>query len=124
MIRPPPRSTLFPYTTLFRSNIYAQPDTHFDFTEVTDNELQLTLYSGNIFIDTGDYPAANVELADIPGWQVSVSGSSMSLALTSESVLIVNCFEGDCTYETPASERTRHIPAGEQVIFDSSTGSE
>src|SRR3712207_8176706 len=29
MIRPPPRSTLFPYTTLFRSNINFVSPTHF-----------------------------------------------------------------------------------------------
>src|SRR5207253_8178793 len=28
MIRPPPRSTLFPYTTLFRSRVAAPPFTH------------------------------------------------------------------------------------------------
>src|SRR5690349_22843059 len=28
MIRPPPRSTLFPYTTLFRSNVFSN-NTHF-----------------------------------------------------------------------------------------------
>src|SRR5438034_5727479 len=30
MIRPPPRSTLFPYTTLFRSN-FSQPQSHLSF---------------------------------------------------------------------------------------------
>src|SRR5438046_8485288 len=28
MIPPPPRSTLFPYTTLFRSRVHEQPDRH------------------------------------------------------------------------------------------------
>src|SRR5258708_18495248 len=37
MIRRPPRSTLFPYTTLFRSNIFRQ------FSEHTFNLLELLL---------------------------------------------------------------------------------
>src|SRR2546430_12102312 len=34
MIRRPPRSTLFPYTTLFRSNAFVLPDLINEFTEI------------------------------------------------------------------------------------------
>jgi len=41
MIRRPPRSTLFPYTTLFRSNAFAYPyGTRADYTEETASLVQ------------------------------------------------------------------------------------
>src|SRR2546422_3019964 len=36
MIRRPPRSTLFPYTTLFRSDLYIDPGTGMPYTDVID----------------------------------------------------------------------------------------
>src|SRR2546430_11994106 len=42
MIRRPPRSTLFPYTTLFRSNVIMLSDIRFDFfLQVTRDDDQL-----------------------------------------------------------------------------------
>src|SRR2546427_6087866 len=37
MIRRPPRSTLFPYTTLFRSQIFIPPPKNFPFATTTSN---------------------------------------------------------------------------------------
>src|SRR5947208_10338057 len=47
MIRRPPRSTLFPYTTLFRSQVYG-PDA---------GELASSLESGTLFLDILRRPA-------------------------------------------------------------------
>src|SRR2546422_6376684 len=43
MIRRPPRSTLFPYTTLFRSNVYLQEEIHreHNFVEMVGSSLAL-----------------------------------------------------------------------------------
>src|SRR2546426_7763925 len=41
MIRRPPRSTLFPYTTLFRSDIVALMQ-HFTIAEILENEIRRT----------------------------------------------------------------------------------
>ena len=40
MIRRPPRSTLFPYTTLFRSNVIAQQNIPLDKPDVLKNKLK------------------------------------------------------------------------------------
>src|SRR5258708_21913619 len=48
MIRRPPRSTLFPYTTLFRSSRENWPD-----TEVPKVEVISSVHEGTKFVDTG-----------------------------------------------------------------------
>src|SRR4051794_41576202 len=40
MIRPPPRSTLFPYTTLFRSRRFGDDD-HFECREVAQTQVDV-----------------------------------------------------------------------------------
>src|SRR2546430_4498747 len=47
MIRRPPRSTLFPYTTLFRSHWRAPPLTILSFRSERENESQRALPVGN-----------------------------------------------------------------------------
>src|SRR2546430_13737944 len=65
MIRRPPRSTLFPYTTLFRSIIDAAWETHIKplllktFPQATEEDLsraQAYAYGGAIIQDMGYYP--------------------------------------------------------------------
>src|SRR5690554_1304588 len=58
MIRPPPRSTLFPYTTLFRSLL--RPDhVHDALTDVVHRELQnteiVTVVVQGFHLNTGDF---------------------------------------------------------------------
>src|SRR2546422_8339813 len=64
MIRRPPRSTLFPYTTLFRSLKYSAV--------------------GRIVDETQPYNAALRSLHDVPSWPVSQHGKHWSLALSEE----------------------------------------
>src|SRR5256712_9495571 len=45
MIRRPPRSTLFPYTTLFRSHARAGPELRFDFVEKIVRDVGVTALS-------------------------------------------------------------------------------
>src|SRR3712207_8141959 len=44
MIRRPPRSTLFPYTTLFRSFLYAQGDSAARFQQIEQYGMQAEIY--------------------------------------------------------------------------------
>jgi serine/threonine protein phosphatase PrpC len=114
-----------PVQLISDANIYAQPNTRFRFHTVSEAELRLDFFTGNMLVTTGAYPVANVELGDRPGWLFSVSGSSMAMNFMSETLLAVDCFEGECTYETPRpDDDTRTIPEGEQVIIDFSTGEE
>src|SRR2546430_16210121 len=78
MIRRPPRSTLFPYTTLFRSRLYVY------LTSAGDVYLDdLILVAGNTpgvgqnFIENGDF-----ETALTPPWNVSpnLAASAVSQA--------------------------------------------
>src|SRR5437764_14351475 len=46
MIRRPPRSTLFPYTTLFRSNVQCERSPHQQPREVSKGRAALTSQSG------------------------------------------------------------------------------
>src|SRR2546421_5711735 len=41
MIRRPPRSTLFPYTTLFRSQLHADPRVRVDLLQIVDELRQV-----------------------------------------------------------------------------------
>src|SRR5438270_10184230 len=60
MIRPPPRSTLFPYTTLFRS--YVQPGQRFSlFTGFVERWLQS-------YERSGTYPQSDLSMVDAFGW--------------------------------------------------------
>src|SRR2546425_9027366 len=45
MIRRPPRSTLFPYTTLFRSDQRVIPPSHISFSSPCTNDQQQGFYS-------------------------------------------------------------------------------
>src|SRR5690606_40413246 len=47
MLRPPPRSTLFPYTTLFRSVTYDQNSNIIQITNESGKQLNLTYDSRN-----------------------------------------------------------------------------
>src|SRR5687767_15720028 len=73
MIRRPPRSTLFPYTTLFRSNIYfATGSTALDpnAKQVLDQVATMTQTFSNAYIrvegntDSTGNPQKNVELSE------------------------------------------------------------
>src|SRR5258708_21758986 len=46
MIRRPPRSTLFPYTTLFRSRQQPHDDTVIDFTGSTMSDVAIAIFAG------------------------------------------------------------------------------
>src|SRR5687767_15691520 len=56
MIQPPPRSTLFPYTTLFRSEIVETLLTHLekDFKNASTNEQFLSFAKYNTNIDSAN----------------------------------------------------------------------
>src|SRR2546427_4607804 len=57
MIRRPPRSTLFPYTTLFRSGVVARRGAHVDESDDTDPQAEL---------ESADGGAAGIPQADEP----------------------------------------------------------
>src|SRR5258705_9850254 len=61
MIRRPPRSTLFPYTTLFRSDFRLSPDAVYGLTEFTRPRLA----DADLVANPGCYPTAAL-LALIP----------------------------------------------------------
>src|SRR3712207_7030192 len=48
MIRPPPRSTLFPYTTLFRSYVPGHLVVGDDVIELQERLLQLGVFAGRV----------------------------------------------------------------------------
>src|SRR3712207_8950988 len=55
MIRRPPRSTLFPYTTLFRSYLNTMRYQDFFLRNLFDQYKDLGLYEDTIFIVFGDH---------------------------------------------------------------------
>src|SRR5438876_1447969 len=55
MIRPPPRSTLFPYTTLFRSDRY-------DVALLADGTLQIRRHNGTSITVLGQAPSGIADL--------------------------------------------------------------
>src|SRR2546430_12401973 len=58
MIRRPPRSTLFPYTTLFRSDPGRAIATYRKALEIRPNEARVLLNLGLAFADAGDFANA------------------------------------------------------------------
>src|SRR3712207_6880284 len=68
MIRRPPRSTLFPYTTLFRSAVGIARPNHYN---LDSTELQF-LNASNVRV--GDYASAN---------EIAVSGSISTASISS-----------------------------------------
>src|SRR3712207_7909847 len=50
MIRRPPRSTLFPYTTLFRSLLWLHPQPQLAQTPLSSGTLTLSLYTALSFL--------------------------------------------------------------------------
>src|SRR5690349_23752127 len=49
MIRPPPRSTLFPYTTLFRSYVFGLPNDAFTLYEVEPADWLMSPKDGTVW---------------------------------------------------------------------------
>src|SRR5947207_12016989 len=80
MIRSPPRSTLFPYTTLFRSAVLAGP---IALAQASDNTLRLTLnsYAQKIVKDEAAVKAA---LQGYPGTRGKLVRALRSEEHTSE----------------------------------------
>src|SRR5260370_1119411 len=78
MIRRPPRSTLFPYTTLFRSRVNPAPpaDTEFGL-------MLLIVGSGGLMVKTAD--------ADVPPLVVTVIFAEPGLAIRLAGTLAVTC---------------------------------
>src|SRR2546425_9044215 len=90
MIRRPPRSTLFPYTTLFRSRIEAAPHRHFDRSLVVSEvdraelkrlapELSISVVPNGVdtdrFAPAGIRPAPNVMVfTGVMDWLPNVDG--------------------------------------------------
>src|SRR5260221_5260306 len=66
MIRRPPRSTLFPYTTLFRSLAVAEFSANLDRRQVRANVIALAHGSGNLEIRLRRLPPADVHVVQ-PG---------------------------------------------------------
>src|SRR2546430_11991504 len=73
MIRRPPRSTLFPYTTLFRSYVNRKPD----------NLPKGVLYVGSDSIDAGQFVGEEVSkaLGDRKSTRLNSSHSQISYAV-------------------------------------------
>src|SRR5438445_8519969 len=69
MIRPPPRSTLFPYTTLFRSG--ELPEIFHDISADVRNQYNLAYHPSNTKLD-GSYRKLKVELVGPDGSPLKV----------------------------------------------------
>src|SRR5688572_30846027 len=75
MIRPPPRSTLFPYTTLFRSGVADQP-------EIRQQVLHLaTLVEADRANQPVRYPSSAERLLDRKSTRLNSSHSQISYAV-------------------------------------------
>src|SRR5207249_10714390 len=80
MIRPPPRSTLFPYTTLFRSNIHRMPHIQIGGDPVPakfEEDENLILFFGRIWEFKGlEYliRAEPLISARVPGARILIAG--------------------------------------------------
>src|SRR2546430_7726206 len=62
MIRRPPRSTLFPYTTLFRSHSFLEPARGVTMTELTSSDFCVVVYREDDVWDADVLPAALTEI--------------------------------------------------------------
>src|SRR2546430_3976048 len=60
MIRRPPRSTLFPYTTLFRSVMFLDERVNANFNQLNDNDLQIAN-----FVNTHVDLCKNLKIQDL-----------------------------------------------------------
>src|SRR5258705_5412443 len=78
MIRRPPRSTLFPYTTLFRSTIEIGN---------TDAEGRLTLADGLCYANTSIQPDEIIDMATLTGACVIALGQLCSGLMTNNQAL-------------------------------------
>src|SRR2546429_5940440 len=65
MIRRPPRSTLFPYTTLFRSHIYTRLDPAV-LSKIPDSELEQAIFDYVITKLDGHYDREEAIVANLP----------------------------------------------------------
>src|SRR2546430_12409795 len=85
MIRRPPRSTLFPYTTLFRSDSDSQKDAkRLRRIMITDNEWALILDLTEIlfrFADATDYLRGSKYCTDRKSTRLNSSHSQISYAV-------------------------------------------
>src|SRR3712207_8416063 len=86
MIRRPPRSTLFPYTTLFRSLIFLGPGPLVE-TVKQDPTLQLAASLGSMFWlemvswEKPDSPFHNVKVRDRKSTRLNSSHANISYAV-------------------------------------------
>src|SRR5690625_5724341 len=84
MIRPPPRSTLFPYTTLFRSHVLANGLAECD--PANENRCETT------------HPIRALDVEKVSDAQATRNGDTISYT-----VRVTNIGAGDYTVEEPAT---------------------
>src|SRR3712207_7658823 len=88
MIRRPPRSTLFPYTTLFRSGIVAVAEPGLDNTRIAAGPIGITLgqrgqqFLGQLCVpELGDRLTARMQAADRKSTRLNSSHANISYAV-------------------------------------------
>src|SRR3712207_7202059 len=80
MIRRPPRSTLFPYTTLFRSSLHMTIQTAVLIETLVELGAEVRWVSCNIF-STQDHAAAAVVVGDRKSTRLNSSHANISYAV-------------------------------------------